>query len=80
MFIDPPSNVDPNPAPPRKPQPEPIINNYMDKPGRWNGPNCDLRARRPLTNDCLEALREAARDNGRSLSAAEHSIIVRKYQ
>jgi hypothetical protein len=34
-----------------------IDNDYMQAPGRWNGPNTDIRARKPLTPAELDELR-----------------------
>jgi hypothetical protein len=54
--------------------------NYMEHSQRWLGPNTDRRAYKPLSNECLAALREAAASARRPLTDAERTAITAKFQ
>lgn len=54
---------------------------YMKHSQRWVGPNTDRRAHPPISNECLAALRDAAKANGnRPLSDAARAAIMAKFQ
>jgi hypothetical protein len=82
--IEVPSAVDPNPGPVKHPgriSGEPVPGtDYEKAPGRWLGPNTDVRQRKTLSSECLAALRQAAADAGRQLTDGERAVILKKFQ
>ena len=53
---------------------------YTKHSQRWVGPNTDRRAYKPLSNECLAAMREVAAAKGRPLTDAERAGIMAKFQ
>jgi hypothetical protein len=62
----------------RTPEKLPPSEDHMQQPDRWLGPSTDVRKRKPLSNECLAALREAAADKGRMLKDEERAVIIQK--
>jgi hypothetical protein len=63
----------------RNPSNLPPSEDYMKAPGRWVGPSTDLRNRKSLSPECLDALCQAAADKGRQLTDGERALIVKKF-
>jgi hypothetical protein len=54
--------------------------NYMNHSQRWLGPNIDRRTHPPLSNECLAALRDAAKANGnRPLTDKQRADVLSKF-
>ena len=80
------SSVDSNPAPPEHPgrvNNDIVVNDFLnnghDAPAdpqfRWNGV-CGGIKRRPLSNEALAALRDAAKAKGKPLSNEESAAVL----
>jgi len=75
--------VDPNPGVPTHPgrvsgKPEPGTD-WSKTPGRWAGPNTDIRGRKTLSSEALAELHDAARSKKRPLTEAERVVILQKF-
>jgi hypothetical protein len=77
------SAIDPNPGPVKHPgRVSGAIapgTDYNDAPGRWLGPNTDVRQRQTLSSECLAELGVVARTKGRQLTDAERAVIIQKF-
>ena len=73
------SSSDPKPEEVFAPKPIAVVDDWTKNPDRWLGTKGHLP--KPLSNECLAALREATSDRGgKQLPDAMRQAIIEKYK
>lgn len=73
------SSSDPKPEEAFVPKPQPITDDWTKSPTRWLT-NCKPDSHKPMSNECLQALRDAAAaKGGKQLTDAERKEILNKF-
>ena len=72
--------VEEKPDAPEAPKLQPIVCDWSRVPGRWLGPDCDIRNRKSINLAAQIGLAEAEKAAGRTLTPQERMTVLRKFQ